>query len=120
MHLIRVTALIANARMLLMEQRLPEKPVSKEITASITSRGQVTVPAEIRDLLGLEEGGKVIFVLQDGKVTIKKPRFTMKSVGGSVPPLKRKLGWKEMVEIAHEEVAARYLEKAAREEEGRE
>jgi AbrB family looped-hinge helix DNA binding protein len=102
-----------------MEQRLPEHPPTREITASITSRGQVTVPAEIRDLLGLEEGGKVIFVVQDGKVTIKKPRFTMKSVGGSVPPLKKKLSWEETLRIAHEDAAERYIEKAAREEQGR-
>jgi AbrB family looped-hinge helix DNA binding protein len=103
-----------------MEQSESDVPAAKEITASITSRGQVTMPAEIRELLGLEHGGKVIFVIGDDGVTLKKPRFTMKSVGGSVPPLKKKLSWAQMRKIAQEDAAAYYLQKAAREEIGRE
>lgn len=88
---------------LYMEQHSPDEAVSRELTASITSRDQVTVPAEVREFLGIEQGGKVVFVVQNGQVTLKKPRFTMKSVGGSVPPLGRDLEWHEMQEIAWED-----------------
>lgn len=44
--------------------------------ATITSKGQVTIPKEIRDRLDLDEGTEVEFVLgEDGSVTVrpKKP-----------------------------------------------
>lgn len=94
-------------------------PNNKAIPASVTSRGQVTLPAEVRRLLGIAEGEKVLFVIEDGQVSLRKPRFTLKSVGGSVPPLTKKLTWKQMTEIAHEELVERYIEKSAREAEGR-
>jgi antitoxin PrlF len=92
-----------------------EKPISKEIRASITERGQVTLPAEVRKHLGLKPGEKVVFVIDDGVVTIKRPAFTLKSAGASVPPLKKKLEWREMIEIAYEDAADEYARKNARE-----
>jgi len=38
--------------------------------AKITSRGQVTIPIDIRKLLGVREGDKVIFYQEQGKVVI--------------------------------------------------
>jgi len=37
-------------------------------TAKITSRGQITIPADIRKKLGLKEGDKVIFVEDGDKI----------------------------------------------------
>jgi len=34
------------------------------ITASITSKGQITVPKAVRDALGLERGQQVVFVIE--------------------------------------------------------
>jgi AbrB family looped-hinge helix DNA binding protein len=40
--------------------------------ATITSKGQVTIPKEIRERLDLDEGTKVEFVLdEDGSVTVR-------------------------------------------------
>jgi AbrB family looped-hinge helix DNA binding protein len=40
--------------------------------ATITSKGQVTIPKEIRDRLDLDEGTKVEFVLdEEGSVTVR-------------------------------------------------
>ena len=33
--------------------------------AKVTSQGQITIPADIRKLLGIQPGGKVVFI-QDG------------------------------------------------------
>ena len=49
------------------------------------------------------------------RVTLKRPAFTLMSAGGSVPPLKKKLEWREMVEIAYEDAAEEYARKHARE-----
>lgn len=50
--------------------------MSISVDATITSKGQVTIPKEIRDRLGLEAGQEVEFVLaDDGTVEVrpKKP-----------------------------------------------
>lgn len=44
--------------------------------ATITSKGQVTIPKQIRDRLGLDEGTEIEFILKDdGTITVqpKKP-----------------------------------------------
>lgn len=38
----------------------------REFLSTVTSRGRVTIPAEIRRRLGLRTGDKVGFVLTDG------------------------------------------------------
>jgi AbrB family looped-hinge helix DNA binding protein len=83
----------------------------REYWASVTERGQVTIPAEVRKHLGLGQRGKIVFEIQDGAVVLKRPRFTWREVFGSVPALKKPLTWNEMQEIAHEEVAQRVARK---------
>ncbi|HLZ68863.1 MAG TPA: AbrB/MazE/SpoVT family DNA-binding domain-containing protein [Dehalococcoidia bacterium] len=36
-------------------------------TATITSKGQVTIPKEIREALGLRKGDQLVFYVEDGK-----------------------------------------------------
>lgn len=39
---------------------------------SITTKGQITIPKEIRDRLDLKEGDRIIFVMESGQATIRK------------------------------------------------
>lgn len=41
------------------------------VTAKITSKGQITLPKKVRDLLHLREGGMVVFEQEDDKIVIK-------------------------------------------------
>lgn len=41
------------------------------VTAKITSKGQITLPKKVRDLLHLHEGGVVVFEQEDGRIVIK-------------------------------------------------
>ena len=41
--------------------------------AKITSKGQITLPINIRKQLNLQDGGKVAFVEENGKYTIVNP-----------------------------------------------
>ncbi len=43
----------------------------KERFTTVTRRGQVTVPQEIREALGLRQGDKVVFLWDDGEVRLK-------------------------------------------------
>lgn len=40
--------------------------------ATITSKGQVTIPQEVRQRLGLKQGDQVVFVTENG-MTVMKP-----------------------------------------------
>ena len=39
---------------------------------SVNSKGQVTIPKEIRDALGLVEGDRIVFMLEGERVVIRK------------------------------------------------
>jgi AbrB family looped-hinge helix DNA binding protein len=53
---------------------------------SISSRGQVAIPSEIRKQMGLEDGSKVLFFLNDDMLIMKK--VTRQSFSEVTRPLK--------------------------------
>jgi AbrB family looped-hinge helix DNA binding protein len=61
----------------------------KELVTTLTQRGQVTVPAEVRRLLGLKPRDKVAFMIDDGVVQLRPAAFTLETVFASVPPTTR-------------------------------
>src|SRR3989304_6633513 len=81
----------------------------KEITASVTERGQVTIPAVVRKALGLKHRDKVVFAIEDGTVVLKKPRFTIETAYASIKPIHRDID--EMIREAKDERADRLVEK---------
>lgn len=85
--------------------------MKREIMASVTERGQVTIPAEVRRALGLKKRDKVIFAIDDGTIVLKKPRFTIETAYASVKPLDPPVDWKEVERAAKDEVVERYLQK---------
>jgi AbrB family looped-hinge helix DNA binding protein len=57
------------------------KPVQE---ATVTSKGQVTIPVEMRRALGIADGGPVVFTLGDGVLMLRsarKPTLTELLVG---------------------------------------
>jgi len=44
------------------------------VTAKITSKGQITLPKKVRDILHLREGGVVVFEQEDDTFVIKPAR----------------------------------------------
>ena len=73
----------------------------KEIASTITSKGQVTIPAEVRKHLGLKQGDKVSFVLDDtGKVELKAPKYpTVASLAGAAGTLREPRDVEELLAI---------------------
>jgi AbrB family looped-hinge helix DNA binding protein len=43
-------------------------------SGTLSSKGQITIPAEVRKRLGLHEGDKVEFVVEGGSTTIRPAR----------------------------------------------
>ncbi|MBX9590403.1 MAG: AbrB/MazE/SpoVT family DNA-binding domain-containing protein [Hyphomonadaceae bacterium] len=53
------------------------------IEAKVTSKGQVTLPVELRDRLGIEPGDRVVFVEQaDGSFALRVRSGTLASLRG--------------------------------------
>lgn len=86
----------------------------KEITASITQRGLVTIPVEVRRLLGITPGGKEVFVIEGSQVRLIAPSFTLETAYGSVTPLNRPENFKRLAREAMED----HAEKVIREMQG--
>ena len=59
----------------------------REIISTVTSQGHVTLPAEVRRVLGLAERDKVAFVIDTDGVRVRPVQFTLAEVFGSVEPL---------------------------------
>lgn len=60
----------------------------REIVAAVSSKGQVTIPADVRRHLGVGEPDKVAFVIQeDGTVQLRPAQFTLESVLGGIKAL---------------------------------
>jgi antitoxin PrlF len=54
-------------------------------TAKLTSKGQVTIPKEVRKALGLRTGDRLVFRLhQDGTAVIKAEKVSLNSLRGAV------------------------------------
>ena len=51
--------------------------------ATVTSKGQITIPKAIRDLLGVKAGDRVVFVRQpDGRVVVEAETVDVRSLRG--------------------------------------
>jgi antitoxin PrlF len=78
---------------------------------TLTSKGQVTIPKEIRDELGLRPHDKVRFKKVDGTVQVEKAYLSLEEVAGSLKGHTFKGTVEEAIELAREERARDYLEK---------
>jgi antitoxin PrlF len=83
----------------------------KEILATITQRGQVTVPAEVRRLLGAKTGDKLAFQIDGTEVRLAPAAMTLESAFASVMPHTQPEDFAHVEEIAKEEHVARTLAK---------
>ncbi len=77
----------------------------KEIVSTVTSKGQVTIPAEVREYLGIKTNDKIAFVIdQEGIVRLRVPRYpNIASLRGAAGSLQKPLEWREMQQIAYED-----------------
>ena len=58
----------------------------KQHVRAITTKGQVTIPVEIRQLLGIKPHDKVVFQVVDGRVELQPAPMTLEATFGAVRP----------------------------------
>ncbi len=76
-------------------------------TATLTSKGQITIPKSVRHLLGLVTGDTIEFEMQHGKVEVRPSKPRRSSAGVLRAHLPR--GWKTPSVEALDAGIARYL-----------
>lgn len=83
----------------------------KQIITTVTQRGQVTVPAEVRRLLGIRPRDKLVFAIDNDQVRVLPAVFTLETAFGSVKPRGRVRPLEQQAQIAKDEHAEEVLRK---------
>lgn len=79
-----------------------------DVSAKLTSKGQITVPKRVRDALGLQAGDDVVFrVAERRAVLAKTPRFLDLAGSVEVPPAKRGTAWDDVLRASRSSRARR-------------
>lgn len=82
-----------------------------ERSTTVTSKGQVTIPVELRRALGIKPRDRVIFELVDGVIQLRRVGSAVEATYGSVNPIRRPEGFRKLRRDFDEGVA----EEASRE-----
>lgn len=79
--------------------------------ASVTQGSQVTLPAEVKRILGVKPRDKVAFAIDNQEVRLIPVKYTLESAAASVQPATETENLDKKVEEAKEEIAASQVTK---------
>ena len=80
-----------------------------DATAKLSTKGQITIPRDVRAALGLHDGDQVLFRVVDGRAVMARTPDLLELEGAvTVPPDVRELGWGEIRDRAHAAQATRH------------
>ncbi|HEY1833993.1 MAG TPA: AbrB/MazE/SpoVT family DNA-binding domain-containing protein [Solirubrobacteraceae bacterium] len=69
-----------------------------DVSARLTSKGQVTIPKAVRDALQLHEGDQLVFRVERGRATLAKtPDFIDMAGSVALPEGRRGTSWDEVL-----------------------
>ena len=69
---------------------------------TISARGQIAIPIDIREEMGLEEGNKVLFFLEGDSLLIKKvENLSWKEITKPLREAKKKIKEEDVSELIH-------------------
>lgn len=80
--------------------------------STLTSKGQTTIPIEIRRHLKLKPGDRIdFFVERDGKVVVSARNLDIRELKGMLAPAPRRLSLEEMDNAIRKEAVKRAMRK---------
>jgi len=69
-----------------------------DITAKLSTKGQLTVPKAVREALGLDEGDDVFFRVEGNRAVLARtPDFLSLAGSITVPARKRNASWDDVI-----------------------
>ncbi len=73
-----------------------------EVSARLTSKGQITIPRSVRSALGLRDGDRVVFRVDGDRAVLARTPDLLSLAGSiAVPVSKRGAPWSEIIDEAH-------------------
>ena len=68
-----------------------------DLAAKVTSKGQITIPKEVRDALGITEGDQIVFRVEQHRALLARTPNLLELAGAvDVPTPKRGVTWDEV------------------------
>ncbi len=80
--------------------------------STLTKKGQVTIPKEIRNILGIKEHDKVMFVKKDGDIILKHISGDIFDLRGSLKSIKESEDFEKIRNIARKSAAKKIIEES--------
>jgi antitoxin PrlF len=69
-----------------------------DVSAKLSSKGQVTVPKAVREALGLNEGDELLFRVEGNHAVIARTEDFLALAGSiNVPAAKRNVAWDDVI-----------------------
>jgi AbrB family looped-hinge helix DNA binding protein len=75
------------------------------LSARLTVKGQVTIPAPVRTILGVRPHDKIAFVVEDDQVRLKRSESIVRSTAGAFRSDRRALSARQLRQKAEEAIA---------------
>ena len=79
----------------------------KELLSTVSSKGQLTIPAEVRQTLGLRQGDKVSFTIQNGQALLRRTGSVVEATAGALKSTAPAKSTEELRAAAAEAIAER-------------
>jgi antitoxin PrlF len=76
---------------------------------TMTTKGQTTVPAEVRDILKLKPGDKIRYIVRDGEVALKAKNKRLADLAGRFVDATRKPFTEDEIRDAIADAATEHL-----------
>ena len=77
--------------------------MTKLYTSVVTQKGQVTIPVEIRRVLGIKANDRVTFIIDQDRVCIEPIAESIETIFGAIEPIQRPEDFQRLRDTAIED-----------------